>query len=1182
MIAWSLLLLLSLWVAPPAVQAAALSWVGTGADNNFNTPANWSPNPGAAPGTGDTCTINSTSSRQPSILANATCGSLTLGTGGTVMTLTFTAGRNLAITGNVTIGANGRIGPSGTPTGTFTIGGDWSDDLATTNFIGPNLNLTYSFNGTAKTISTNESFYDVSIDGSITLSSSITIAGSLTISNTKSLTQGANTITLNAPNFTINGTYNHTCTATVVVNAATLTLAVGSRYPNVIINSGGNLNVNNGSYIDCDLTLNAGGTWTITSLVYIGGDIVHNGGTIICGGGNPTMTGVGKRIRGTVGTAWFHHVTIGDGAGDSVTAEVNLQFAQDVTVVAGATFSVNPNLNVEIGRNLSNSGTVNLSGTTTVTMTAGGDITVASGGLLSAQGTNSSNRVSFTRSGASYYSLVINGGIDFNFVNIFYTRSATSVVGFAINSPGGATVNFNYVAFNFTEDGNKAAMFHWNANRTITATGVTFDSATYTPSQPDVNVKAVVGTINLTSYGGNYAGEDKDDDAGGNANWILCSGVVTTTADTGPGSLRECVTNANATAGANTITFNIAGCPGGICTITPATVLPALSDATGGTTVDGYTQIGAVANTVASPGASDAVLNIQLSGGGASFAGLTLSSANNIVKGLVINGFSGVGAGYGINITGASATGNTVSGNYLGTNAAGTAGAGNYTGVDINGGAQSNTVGGTTPAARNLISGNTSDGIDISNATTSANIVKGNYIGTQKDGTSALANTFDGVGLYAPSNIIGGATAADRNIISGNGAEGMSVAGTSNTIKGNFIGVDVNGNARPNGDNGIQINGGGTSSIVGGTSAGEGNIIANNSFMGLWLRSTGNQILGNTIYNNAQEGIKSIATNQTLAMNLIRNNGGVTYNGIALNAGATNNKIYHNTIHANGASGVYINDTGAIIRNNIITGNTAYGINRVAASMTESYNDVTDAATTPANASGRSNVALDATDLNTNPLYVNAGAGNFTLTECTSPAINAGIDLAADQPDMNGGTAGLWNNNAPEMGAFETTTACTPPLGLVKQVWQVGGTAPLAVTNGSPALTNVPVGSTLVFLIFVRNIGGAITDARFSDLLDITAAGFTYTAGSLVRTSAATPPADTATDLAIFNATAPGTGTALTDAADGDVASRINISGTQDRITVGNTTGLTPAQVNGTLAIGANTTFAIRFRVTKN
>src|SRR3990172_11066114 len=162
-----LLLIGALSMTPSIGWAAALTWIGTGGDNDFNTSANWSPN--NPPDASDTCTINSTSNRQPSILTNATCGSLTLGTGGTVMTLTF-AVNNLTITGDVTIGANGRISPSGTATGIFTVGGNWSDDLATTNFLSvANLQLQFIFNGASKTTSTNESFYDVSIAGTITL-----------------------------------------------------------------------------------------------------------------------------------------------------------------------------------------------------------------------------------------------------------------------------------------------------------------------------------------------------------------------------------------------------------------------------------------------------------------------------------------------------------------------------------------------------------------------------------------------------------------------------------------------------------------------------------------------------------------------------------------------------------------------------------------------------------------------------------------------------------------------------------------------------------------------------------------------------------------------------------------------------------------------------------------------------
>jgi hypothetical protein len=102
-----------------------------------------------------------------------------------------------------------------------------------------------------------------------------------------------------------------------------------------------------------------------------------------------------------------------------------------------------------------------------------------------------------------------------------------------------------------------------------------------------------------------------------------------------------------------------------------------------------------------------------------------------------------------------------------------------------------------------------------------------------------------------------------------------------------------------------------------------------------------------------------------------------------------------------------------------------------------------------------------------------------------------------------------------------------------------------------------------------------VTDVRINDDLD--EAGFEYVAASLVRTDAVTPPADTATDLQIFDATAPGTGTPVSDGVDGDVSSAQDTGGLPDldRITIGAVTG----QANGPLTIDGNTTFAIRFRV---
>ncbi len=162
-------------------------------------------------------------------------------------------------------------------------------------------------------------------------------------------------------------------------------------------------------------------------------------------------------------------------------------------------------------------------------------------------------------------------------------------------------------------------------------------------------------------------------------------------------------------------------------------------------------------------------------------------------------------------------------------------------------------------------------------------------------------------------------------------------------------------------------------------------------------------------------------------------------------------------------------------------------------------------------------------------------------------------------------------------------------LNLVKQAWLVGGSAPLALTNGTPASATVPSGQTIVFLIYVKNSYSAgASDVRFSDLLDVTASGFSYVVNSLVRTSATSPPPYTASDLTIFNATAPGTGTALTDAVDGDVASICDTGAgscpgpAPNRITVGNTSGIPlPSQANGTLSIAASSIFAIRFQAVK-
>jgi hypothetical protein len=113
------------------------------------------------------------------------------------------------------------------------------------------------------------------------------------------------------------------------------------------------------------------------------------------------------------------------------------------------------------------------------------------------------------------------------------------------------------------------------------------------------------------------------------------------------------------------------------------------------------------------------------------------------------------------------------------------------------------------------------------------NRIHGNFLGTDVTGTVALRNTF-GIDLRSsPNNVIGGTTAADRNLISGNG-RGINFNGASdNRILGNFIGTDVTGTLALGNDVGVFFEKGDagnstTGNYVGEPGAGGGNVISGN------------------------------------------------------------------------------------------------------------------------------------------------------------------------------------------------------------------------------------------------------------------------------------------------------------------------------------------------------------------
>ena len=402
--------------------------------------------------------------------------------------------------------------------------------------------------------------------------------------------------------------------------------------------------------------------------------------------------------------------------------------------------------------------------------------------------------------------------------------------------------------------------------------------------------------------------------------------TVTNTQDNGPGSFRQAITDANVAGG--TITFNIPGA--GVHTISPLTALPTIEPETGAVTIDGYTQPGASQNTNP-PGLRDnARILIELSGAMAppvsNFSGLTIGADACGVRGLVINRFRrnaiDIGAFFGAND-------NVIQGNFIGTDATGTValpnGAFGNGGVAVFSGAN-NTIGGTTPGARNLISGNIGDGVVLVGFAVLNGVVQGNFIGTDVTGSVALGNTQRGV-ISSGSNLIGGDIAAARNVISGNN-RGIEVEGGNIVVQGNFIGTDLTGTrAVPNRDVGVNVP---NVNLVGNTIGGltstpgapPGNLISGNGTAGLDVPGDQNIIQGNIIGADITgthrlgnvSGIKIAGHNNTVGGMVVDARNIVAFNGtscdvddagiIVRGSGAISNAILGNSIFSNGGLGI--------------------------------------------------------------------------------------------------------------------------------------------------------------------------------------------------------------------------------------------------------------------------------------
>jgi parallel beta-helix repeat protein len=435
---------------------------------------------------------------------------------------------------------------------------------------------------------------------------------------------------------------------------------------------------------------------------------------------------------------------------------------------------------------------------------------------------------------------------------------------------------------------------------------------------------------------------------------------VTTTADSGAGSLRQAILTANANPGLDTIVFQISGTPP--FTITPASALPAITDPVviDATTEPGYAGKPLIELNGASSGSG--TIGLRLTIGGTTLRGLAinrfplqaleLDGPSNVIQGnfigtdvtgtiqrdngayaILINGSSGnliggTNAGNGNLVSGGlsanspgiyilTASNNVVQGNLIGVNATGTAAFNSVNDGVVLYNSNTNLIGGPTPAAGNIISGNGASGVYLT-AKATGNVIQGNRIGTGIAGTNAIGNVAgDGVSLIAaPGNVV------CSNLISGNGLAGVSIQSTSgNQVLGNFIGPDINGKvALTNHNSGVSVSGGGGNQI-GGASAGAGNVISGNALDGITLTTgtTNNLIQGNLIGLTAagNSALRNVQNGITIS--------GATNNTIGGALAGAGNVISGNT--NNGIDIVLATDTGNVVQGNYIgtdvTGTTA-------------------------------------------------------------------------------------------------------------------------------------------------------------------------------------------------------------------------------------------------------------------
>ncbi len=467
-----------------------------------------------------------------------------------------------------------------------------------------------------------------------------------------------------------------------------------------------------------------------------------------------------------------------------------------------------------------------------------------------------------------------------------------------------------------------------NANANSTNTAALIQNITYQNTEttvPSMGARTVRFVL-TDGDGGSSVNHDTSVNVTSNTLAVVTTVSDTTDGDTssivalnankgsdGQISLREAILAANNTGGADTINFSIAGT--GVHTINLVSVLPTITERV---TINATTDDSFAAN-----GNRPAIV---LDGNNAAGDGLALgaSAGGTTIRGLVIRDFGGTGI-----LIQAGSDNNVIVGNYLGslTSAGTDAGAGEANGgngILVQG--AGNTIGGSTPADRNVISGN-GIGVLLVNGATN-NKLQGNLIGLGADGSTAIGNSGAGVSLnnggsaaLVTGNLIGtdadgSNDAAERNVISANG-DGVVLANpevTGNRIAGNLIGTDASGMLdRGNTFDGVRLENGTHANTVGGSNAVQHNVVSGNNEDGIHVvdeTSDDNVLRGNWI------GVNAAGT-------AMLGNG---RNGIFIVGGADNTVVggagtaEGNWIAGNAAVGVEVagNASGTVIQGNRI------------------------------------------------------------------------------------------------------------------------------------------------------------------------------------------------------------------------------------------------------------------------